>query len=129
MKKNVLQKFHSFFTLGACSCRTCKAVVSSNQIRSLHSNMTAEIKALDRSDPDSLETWIKQKLVAVPESHQLVREVQHGLVCLFKLDNPELMNNSQLLRKSVLCKWLKKGKREYSYSSCVFLSRYLINGP
>ena len=66
--------------------------------------MTNEIKSLDRSDPDSLENWMKQKIVAVPESHQLVREVQYGLVCLFKLDNPELMNNNQLLRKSVLCK-------------------------
>ena len=81
--------------------------MASNQIRSLHTAMTNEIKALDRSDPDSLEAWMKSKAVQVPDTHQLVREVQYGLVCLFKLDNPELMNNSQLLRKSVLCRFFK----------------------
>ena len=36
--------------------------------------------------------------------HQLVREVQYGIVCLFKDVPPELMDNNQLLRVSNHCK-------------------------
>ncbi len=35
---------------------------------------------------------------------QLVREVQYGIVCLFKSVPPEMMDNNQLLRKSNHCK-------------------------
>ncbi len=35
-----------------------------------------------------------------------MREVQYGLVCLYKVDDLSLLSNQQLLRKSFLCKQL-----------------------
>ena len=49
---------------------------------------------------------------------QLVREVQYGIVCLFKSVPPEMMSNNQLLRKSNHCK-----------SSSTGFTTFFVEGP
>ena len=78
--------------------------MSAEEVRSKHAEITSEIKSLDRSNPEDLERFLLDQSHILPDSHQLIREVQYGLVCLFKVSNPEWLSNAQLLRKGVLCK-------------------------
>lgn len=78
--------------------------MSVNEVKEIYNRVTSELKEVDRSDPDCLERFMLEQAPVLPDSNQLIREIQFGLVCLLKVANPEWLSHHHLLRKAFLCK-------------------------
>ena len=78
--------------------------MNAKQIREGHDRLTTELRSLDRSNPSNLEDFLQRYATVLPESNQLSREVQYGLLQLYK-SVPDLPTH-HLLKKSLVCKSL-----------------------
>ena len=78
--------------------------MNAKQIREGHDRLTTELRSLDRSNPSNLEDFLQRYATVLPESNQLSREVQYGLLQLYK-SVPDLPTH-YLLKKSLVCKSL-----------------------
>ena len=79
--------------------------MTAKDVKAVSEKATEELKATDRSDPGELETFLKDISYKLPDTHQLVREVQYGIINILKSHLVHMLDNAQLLRKAYLCKW------------------------
>lgn len=86
-------------------CEKCHSSMDAVEVKETNERISKEIRALDRSDPEALEKFLINVGTVLPDTHHLVREVQYGIVNLFKIRVSSLLSNAQLLRKSFLCEW------------------------
>merc|ERR1719323_2487263 len=85
-------------------CEKCAHTLEAKQIRDGHDRLTGELKTIDRSNPMNLEQFLQKYATVIPETHQLSREIQYGLMILMKPN--EYLPTSALLKKSIICKQL-----------------------
>ncbi|QQP37361.1 Putative LOC101463002, partial [Caligus rogercresseyi] len=52
-----------------------------------------ELKATDRTNPETLEDFLKKYATLLPETNQLTVKIQYGLVNLFKRQRNESSQN------------------------------------
>jgi len=87
-------------------CQKCGHTLDAKQIQDGHDRLTNELKNTDRSDITSLEDYLKKYATVLPDTHQLSREIQYGMMLLLKSTKGSELNNQQLLKKSVISKQL-----------------------
>ena len=65
-------------------CQKCGHTLDAKQIQDGHDRLTNELKNTDRSDITSLEDYLKKYATVLPDTHQLSREIQYGMMLLLK---------------------------------------------
>ncbi|XP_040572968.1 SET domain-containing protein SmydA-8 [Lepeophtheirus salmonis] len=87
-------------------CEKCSHTLESTTVRHGIESMMDELKSIDRTNPENLEDFLKRYATLLPETNQLTREIQLGLVSLFKNRRNEDLKTTQLLRKAFMCRQL-----------------------